>query len=322
MSDKLDFTRVIDTVKKYDTVIVVAHLVPDFDAYGSSFGLVTYLRNMFPKKTIYILGWPQVSFSKELFPDVDTVLDDDLEGKDILTIAVDTSNLSRLGDLRVASLSKEIIKIDHHKVVDSYGTNINLVDDKISSCAEYLARLMYSYNKKYIDLTVAKYLFIGMVGDSGRFLYKSVNAESFLIASKLISLGIKPYTDVYLPMYEKDLHEIEILQYIYNNYVLNEKKNIIYFVITDKAQKLLGLDSRQGTSYVNTFSNYKGVDVWVAATEDVNDQCFYVSLRSKELAVNIVAEKYQGGGHANAAGCKVKDLDELKLLIKDLEDKL
>ena len=61
--------------------------------------------------------------------------------------------------------------------------------------------------------------------------------------------------------------------------------------------------------------------VWMAITENKKDANWRVSLRSRHIAINEVANKYRGGGHAFASGATLQSLDELPQLIKDLKEK-
>ena len=42
--------EIVDTIKKYDKIIIHRHLRPDPDALGSQVGLAELLRESFPKK--------------------------------------------------------------------------------------------------------------------------------------------------------------------------------------------------------------------------------------------------------------------------------
>ena len=57
----------------------------------------------------------------------------------------------------------------------------------------------------------------------------------------------------------------------------------------------------------------------VSAAEDVKKGNWRVSLRSGGKDISHIAEKYNGGGHAQASGLKLKSLDELKDLLNDLD---
>ena len=69
------------------------------------------------------------------------------------------------------------------------------------------------------------------------------------------------------------------------------------------------------------FSNIAGINAWCSITEDPNpkDYCWRISIRSKEKDISGVANKYEGGGHAQASGAKIKDLTKLDEFIADLD---
>lgn len=43
-------------------------------------------------------------------------------------------------------------------------------------------------------------------------------------------------------------------------------------------------------------------------------------MRSRHCPVNVVANKYRGGGHAFASGATLLSIDELPSLLKDLKE--
>ena len=70
---------------------------------------------------------------------------------------------------------------------------------------------------------------------------------------------------------------------------------------------------------------YKKVDeenlfrVWATITEDVKNDQYRISIRSRGPAINRVAEKFGGGGHKYASGVKLKTLDDAMKLIEELD---
>ena len=48
--------EIVDTIKKYDKIIIHRHLRPDPDALGSQVGLAELLRESFPEKEIRQVG--------------------------------------------------------------------------------------------------------------------------------------------------------------------------------------------------------------------------------------------------------------------------
>ena len=61
------YKQVLKQIKKYDTIVVLRHEVPDFDASGSQFGLVTWIKDNFPNKKVYALGKAHKYFSPSLY---------------------------------------------------------------------------------------------------------------------------------------------------------------------------------------------------------------------------------------------------------------
>src|SRR5699024_242338 len=108
--------QIIDTIKKYDTIIIHRHVRPDPDALGSQNGLKEILLASFPNKKVYAVGEddPSLTFLAEM----DQI--DDAVYKDALVITCDTANTARVSDQRY-KLGEMIIKIDHHPNNDPYG---------------------------------------------------------------------------------------------------------------------------------------------------------------------------------------------------------
>ena len=79
------------------------------------------------------------------------------------------------------------------------------------------------------------------------------------------------------------------------------------------------ITTERGKENVNLFSNIEGINAWCSVTEDPKDKCWRVSIRSKRTPINEVAAKFDGGGHAQASGAKIKKIEELPLLIDELD---
>lgn len=302
-------------IEEYETIIVFRHQLPDFDALGTQMGLVTFLKDNFPTKKIHYVGKDHVSFTPRLYPYMEVLEDEVFESK-FLAIVVDTGNTKRIDDQRFQK-ADFIIKFDHHPAVEQYG-NINIVVDELSSASELLADFIFS-NKKYpLSHLAASYLFSGIAGDSGRFLFPSVDEKTFKIAAKLVEAGVRPSEDVYLKMYQKEVQDLEVMKYILNNFKISEH-GVAYYVLPDQVQKDLAITPERGKEHLSLLSNINGIEIWMSITEDPSINEYRVSIRSKRITVSEVAAKYGGGGHKNASGAKLADLSELPSLVADLD---
>lgn len=73
---KKEFGLVLRQIKHYKKIAVFRHIMPDFDALGTQFGLATWIKENFPDKDVKILGDNHVTFTpRGLFPETDKVND-------------------------------------------------------------------------------------------------------------------------------------------------------------------------------------------------------------------------------------------------------
>lgn len=119
-------------------------------------------------------------------------------------------------------------------------------------------------------------------------------------------------------MYQTDMRRMEILKYVLNHYTITQK-GTCYYILDKDALQQLNMTSDEGNLHINTFRNIQGVRVVCSVTWDEKKQEYRVSLRSGHLIIGNVANKFNGGGHDYAAGCKLKSLDQLPSLIEALD---
>ncbi len=315
----MDYQKILEKIEEYSKIIVFRHEMPDFDALGSQFGLFTWLKDNFKNKDIYITGSDHVTFTPNLYPHIE-ILNDSYFDDDFLAIVLDTGNTKRIDDKRY-SRATEIIKIDHHPNLEPYGT-INYVVDDASSCGEIVADFIFYFSNKYkISKECAKYLYSAIVGDTGRFLYASTSASTLEIGAKLIKIGFNPSLDVYLKMYQKTYHDLEIMKHVLNSCVFLDN-GIAYYILMDEDLKKLNIPVERGKENLSLMSNLEDIEVWMSITENKIKGEFKVSIRSKRIPINDIANNYQGGGHDLASGATLVTIDELDNLINDLAKRI
>lgn len=313
---KKEFKLALKEIKKYDKIVVFRHQRPDYDAFGTQLGLVTWIKESFPSKIVHYVGENHSTFTGSFYPEMEVVEESFFEQK-FLAIVVDTGNSARIDNSNYKK-GDYIIKFDHHPNDEPYG-NLNIVANELSSTSELVASFCLKYAKKYpLSTLAAKYFYSGIVGDSGRFLFPSVDKDTFVVAGNLLSTGLNPSISVFEPMYEKDIASLNLQRFVLDNMKVSEK-GIAYYVLTDKDLKLLNIHNERGKEFLSLMSNIKGVPIWFCVTEIIEKNEFRVSIRSKRLDISKVANKYHGGGHINASGATIYSLDEINDLIKDLE---
>lgn len=297
-------------ISQYDTITIFGHVIPDGDCYGSQIGLKNAIKENFPSKNVYALGSGIPKFFS-LIGEMDKV--DDEVIKSSLAIVVDTANLSRIEDQRY-SLAKEIIKIDHHLLQDHFGEPEVIINDKIS-CTQIIGDMLISLNIPFGKETALP-LFLGLVTDSGRFLYQPVPENAYRVAGALSNTGCD-IQSLYDLLYEVDEKILRFRGYIYSNYK-KTKNGVIYLTIPKEVIRKYELDYNTCASLVNSVSGIKGSPIWVFFSESETG-LVRVEFRSKGVAVQPTAVKFGGGGHLQAAGCRLDTLEDYKYVIEDLD---
>jgi phosphoesterase RecJ-like protein len=310
------YSRIYAAIKRYDRIVVFRHIKPDYDAMGTQMGLYTFLKDNFPEKDIHFVGDNHVSFTPRLFPETER-LNDEWFHSPFLAIVVDVGDDERIADPRYKKASY-ICKIDHHPCKAEIAKH-PLVDLDMAAASELVADLLLNWKGTTLSKEAARYLYIGLVGDSGRFQYSSTSAHTFAIAEALIQTGIS-INEIYLKMYEKKIDDLKVTAYILNHFSVSPH-GIAYYLLPAGVQTDLKITSEQGKDNVNLFANIAGINAWCSITEDPNPKewCWRISIRSKKVDISPVAMKWGGGGHAQASGAKIKDLTELDAFIGDLD---
>lgn len=304
-----NFSEIIDSIKKYNKIIVLRHTNPDPDALGSQKGLANAITEAFPDKEVLIGG--NDAQGLKWLSTMDDVKNSDFEGS--LVIVTDTANTERIDDDRYNS-GDFLIKIDHHPNDDAYGDQL-FVNTDASSSSEIIADLIESSSELKLSKTVAYYLYAGIVGDTGRFLYPATTQHTMNIAGQFLALGIDS-TNINLHMNEITLPQAKLQGALFDRLKIDESGAAVAVIDTDLINKL-GLTREQANSVVSTPGRLKEVHSWLEAVEK-EDGTFRMHLRSQGPTINGLAKEHNGGGHPLASGADAKDLAEVEQMFQEL----
>ncbi|MCF0112842.1 MAG: bifunctional oligoribonuclease/PAP phosphatase NrnA [Bacilli bacterium] len=316
-ANKKAMRAIYRAIERYDRIVVFRHIKPDFDAMGTQMGFYTFLKDNFPNKEIHFVGDNHISFTGRLFPETERLNDAFFSDRNFLAIVLDVGDHERIADPRYKK-AKYIVKIDHHPCKTQIA-KATLCDLEMAAASELAVDLLLNWKGKFISAEAAKYFYIALVGDSGRFMYSSTSPHTFAIAQALVETGFN-LREVYLAMYEKTIDSLNSLSYVLANYKISAH-GVAYYCLPKDIQEQLHITPELGKEHVNTFSNVAGINAWCSITEDPNpkDYCWRISIRSKAKDISGIANKWGGGGHAQASGAKIKNLDELDAFIDDLD---
>ncbi len=310
-----NMTTILNKIKEFNRIILFRHFRPDGDAVGSTKGLKRILELTYPEKEIYLQNTDYAEYVKFLGAE-DEPIPDELYA-DALGIVIDTATKERISNKKF-SLCKELVKIDHHIPIQSYGA-YEWVEEERSSACEMIAAFYDTFKSELkIDAEAATYIYAGMVTDSGRFRFRSVSGETMRLAGMLLDVGIDTDT-LYANLYMKEFKNFKFESYVYKKMKITD--NGVAYIFVDRAmQKKFKLSLEDASASVSYLDSIKDSLIWLAFID--TDDGIRVRLRSRFVSVNTLAEKYGGGGHACACGATVHSKKEMKQLISDADELL
>ena len=303
--------KILDKIKEYNKIIIFRHFRPDGDAIGSTKGLQRILSLTYPEKEIILQNNDRSDYLAFLGGE-DEPREDDYY-RDALGIVIDTATAKRISNQRYA-LCRELIKIDHHIPVESYAPT-EWVEELRSSSCEMIACFYNAFRDELkIDSEAATYVYAGMVTDSGRFRFRDVSGETMRLAGVMLSVGID--TDVlFANLYLKEYGEYKFEAYARKKMKITDG-GVVYLYVSNAMKKKFGLSDEDASASVSLMDSIKGSLIWLAFIQN-KDNSIRVRLRSRFVEVDKLANKYNGGGHACAAGATVYSKKEMKQLIDD-----
>ena len=306
------YHQIYRKIKKFDTIVIARHVGPDPDALGSTLGLKASILATFPKKKVYVVGIGAAKF--KYLGNVDKF--DEAMYDNSLLIVLDTPDIKRVDGVDISKF-KYKIKIDHHPFIEEF-CDIEIVDSTASSASQLVMELIFKTPLKMTE-EAAKKLYIGLIADTERFLYKYTTPKTFRIVAKLIEKTNIDITELYPQFYNRSVSEIRFYAYLMANIIVTEN-GFGYLKIDEDILKEYGVDAATAGNMINNFNNIEEITVWAFFSLDKANNNIRGSIRSRGPVINEIAAQFGGGGHALASGVKLPSFERADELIKVLDD--
>lgn len=306
---------IFDKIAEYPKICLFRHIRPDGDCMGATKGMKELILATWPEKEVYHIHEDKAAYLDFMGPEDPEVPDEWYS--DALGIVLDTASEARISNQKY-KLCKEVIKIDHHIPLESYGA-YQWVEEERTSCCEMVVDFYHTFRDKLVlNSVAATYLYTGMVTDSGRFKYSGISGDALRCAGTLLDVGVDTDT-LYARLYLEAFGYLKFKAYVYEKMEITE--NGVAYIIVDKAmQEKFDLTLEQASAVVGTLDSIRGCIAWAVFIENGDDKdSFRVRLRSRFVHINGIAEKWRGGGHACASGATVYGMEELKQLLADTD---
>ena len=307
------YKQIYNEIKKSDKILITTHLRADGDCVGSAIGLREILKSTFPEKSVKAL-YENLSYLDYLGKS-DTA--EDIEFQESLVISVDNASKSRANDMRLKDAPR-IIKIDHHPNNEPFGY-INFVEEEKCACAEMIFDFFLNFPKASISKLGIEALFTGIVTDSGRFKYSGVTGDTMKKVGMMYDCGLDAQR-ILNKLDEVSLDEVRFKGYVEQN-IKSTPNGVLYIKITPEVRDEYNVEYDEASNMVNALGNIEGHPIWILINEYKSDE-IRCRVRSIGIAINEVAQRFGGGGHANASGIVVKDYETVDAILSALDDLL
>lgn len=308
------FLKIYELIKKYDNIVIARHIGVDPDAMASSFALKNSILLTFPEKHVRLAGTGSNRFS--YFGKLDK--NEDVK-ENTLLIVTDTPDIKRIDGVPDLSKFSDIIKIDHHPFMEKFSENsVEYIDVKAGSAAQVVLELIQNTDL-LMDKQIAEQIFWGIVSDTNRFMYNDSTSKTFHLVGELLEKYDLDLQKLYEPLYARPLEEVRLEGFIALNMEVSEN-GVAHIKISNDILEQYKTDAAAPGNMIGNFNYIDGILVWMFITEDVKNENYRISIRSRGPIVNKVAEKYNGGGHKYACGARITDLKLSDDLVKDLDE--
>ena len=308
------FLKIYELIKKYENIVIARHIGVDPDAMASSFALKNSILLTFPDKHVRLAGTGSGRFS--YFGKFDK---NEEVKENTLLIVTDTPDIKRIDGVPDISKFSDVIKLDHHPFMEKFSENsIEYIDVNAGSASQVVLELIKSTDL-LMDKQIAEQIFWGIVSDTNRFMFNDSTSKTFHLVGELLEKYDLDLQKLYEPLYARPLEEVRLEGFIATNMQVTEN-GVAYMKISNQILEEYKTDAAAPGNMIGDFNYIDGIWVWMFVTEDVKNNNYRISIRSRGPIVNGAAEKYNGGGHKFACGARITDPALADNLIKDLDE--
>lgn len=251
------------------------------------------------------------------------------EKKYDLIVVVDSADLALLGSVYTdhVDLFNEIplLNIDHHVSNNRYGQT-HLIDVTAASATEVLYTWFSQVPEMSTHITadMATLLLTGLITDTRSFQNPNTTPRSLEVAADLLEKGARQQEIIQHIYKTKPLSTLKIWGRALNKIQTDPQSRIVWSEISKEDLLEMGATSKETHGILDELiSTIPDADVHVLFTE-LEEGGLKASLRSNNtIDVNRLAgETYSGGGHARAAGFKVRNFQNFSLQVLECVQKL
>ena len=283
----------------HDKIFVMGHKNPDADCVGAALGIYRLSKAL--NKSTYIVMDKDCPAIEDIFVTNEEAML--LKDKSAMLIVVDVNVPAMTECPELLKSISTIVVLDHHRQSNETIKNavVSYVEPYASSTCEMVAEILqYIVDKPKLKNIEADAMYSGILVDTDNFVIKA-GVRTFEAAAYLRRAGAD-VTRV-RKMFREDMEHCRIRTAIINKAEIYMDE---FAISTFDGENVSGA-TVVGAKAANALLNIQGIrgSFVLTALQD----CIYVSARSiDELNVQVIMEKFGGGGHLTMAAAQLKDV--------------
>jgi phosphoesterase RecJ-like protein len=307
--------QVLERIRLDSRFVLAAHEGPDGDALGSLVGLHGLLRAL-GKETAMFIAPEDLPLPYEYrFFSLDGLIQappDDIAARTV--VFLDCGNIDR-NSAQVLRGGAHLLNIDHHHDNTLFGT-LNHVVPSASCTAEIVWDLMHGLRVRPTQ-AVAEALYVGLITDTGRFMYENTGSRAHVMAAELIEAGVD-VPEVYRRLYEEmPPAKLALLGLALEQIRRFDAGELTLSALSAADFHRTEAEDSYSEGIIDHLRAVQGTKVAALVrelTSGTRKGQRKISLRStgEDVDVSIIAREQGGGGHRRAACFSTElELDEL-----------
>ncbi len=304
--DRSSRELVLDALRDAEKLVVLSHEHPDGDALGSLVAMQEILTALGKDSLMYIHPRDFPLPDEYSFLPLPALIDappPDIEQRTI--VFLDCGNLERTPGQAFQREGSQIINIDHHHDNTQFGT-INYVLPEASCTAEIVWDLMQGLGMAPTR-TIADALYVGLITDTGRFMYENTSPRAHQMAAELIDGGVDVHR-IYQQVYEDVPYtKLALLARGLANVERYDDGRLTVAALRASDFSDAGAGESDSEGVIDHLRAVRGTAVAALVRERLSNgdrPSQKVSLRASDERVDVsrIARLQGGGGHRQAAG--------------------
>lgn len=309
---KITIENIANAILSHDNFIVTAHHNPDGDALGAMCAVGYILKQCNKNFILYnISGVPfylqDIPLPSRMYTQLADIPKEFIPES---LIVLDISDPKRMGDELYSLLpSLYSINIDHHHSCPAFGT-VNYIDSSYAATGCIIG-------------CIAEYLNIGLEGDLGECLYLSITEDtgnfrntntdtlSFTLASTIVKNGLNVGEFVHKYQNQWSLEKMKLWGFLLSSFTPYYDGQLLIMQVSETLLNTYGClpeDIDGVNSFLMRIHNVRMV-ITLREISETDKQGVKASIRSYGIDCIPLVQRFNGGGHKNAAGVFFPNLD-------------